>query len=284
MALLFALAVLLQFGQPSSVTIRGYSGDAMEPFLTRDGRYLLFNNSNAVPSQTDLHWAERIDDLTFEYRGRLEGANSPDLDAVASVDSSAQIFFITTRSYAQNLITIYRGRFEQGVVRDAVPLSGLSAGIVGRINFDVEVSADGSTLYFADGLFTGGPVPAAADLVIAIRQKDGSFRRTESDELAAVNTSALEYAASLSSNRLELYFTRLTPGGEPAIYRSTRGTTSSAWETPRRIDAISGFAEAPTVSPDGRALYYHALRKGRFVIERISRPPLPRRRAVTPMR
>ena len=284
MALLFALAVLLQFGQPASVTIRGYSGDAMEPFLTRDGRYLLFNNSNAVPSQTDLHWAERIDDLTFEYRGRLEGANSPDLDAVASVDSSGSIFFITTRSYAQNLITIYRGKFEEGIVRDAAPVPGVSRGIVGRLNFDVEISADGNVLYFADGLFTGGPVPAAADLAVASRQEDGSFRRVESDELAAVNTSALEYAAAISSNQLELYFTRLTPGGEPAIYHSTRASTSSAWEAPRRIDAISGFAEAPTVSPNGRALYYHAQRSGRFVIERVSRPSVPRRRAVTPMR
>ena len=107
----------------------------MEPFLTRDGRYLLFNNSNAVPSQTDLHWAERIDDLTFEYRGRLEGANSPDLDAVASVDSSGSIFFITTRSYAQNLITIYRGKFEEGIVRDAAPVPGARSPPVREFEF-----------------------------------------------------------------------------------------------------------------------------------------------------
>jgi len=31
------------FGAPQRVTIRGYDGHAMEPFLTRDGRYLMFN-------------------------------------------------------------------------------------------------------------------------------------------------------------------------------------------------------------------------------------------------
>src|ERR671926_14237 len=36
------------FGTPQRVTIRGYDGEAMEPFITRDGRYLFFNNRNDV--------------------------------------------------------------------------------------------------------------------------------------------------------------------------------------------------------------------------------------------
>src|SRR5438132_9201114 len=111
-----------EFANPTAVTIAGYSGDAMEPFITRDGRYLIFNNSNEIPSETDLHWAERIDDLTFAYRGKLEGANSPALDAVASVDSNGTIYFVTTRSYDQTLMTIYRGQFNRGVVRDVAPV------------------------------------------------------------------------------------------------------------------------------------------------------------------
>jgi len=43
----------------------------MEPFITRDGRYLLFNNSNDPLVDTNLHYAERIDDLTFAYRGEI---------------------------------------------------------------------------------------------------------------------------------------------------------------------------------------------------------------------
>ncbi len=87
--LLLAAADDPEFGAPQPVTITGYSGDAMEPFITRDGSILIFNNLNDPPSETDLHWAERIDDLTFAYRGKLQGANSPALDAVATVDSAS---------------------------------------------------------------------------------------------------------------------------------------------------------------------------------------------------
>src|SRR6266851_448243 len=97
------------FSSPESVTIRGYDSDAMEPFITRDGRYLLFNDSNAPGRDTNLHYAERIDDVTFEYRGQIDGINSGALDGVATVDASNTIYFVSTRSYSQTLSTIYRG-------------------------------------------------------------------------------------------------------------------------------------------------------------------------------
>ncbi len=57
------------FANPQRVTIQGYNDHAMEPFITRDGRYLLFNNLNQPSVNTNLHYAERIDDVTFEYMG-----------------------------------------------------------------------------------------------------------------------------------------------------------------------------------------------------------------------
>lgn len=36
-----------EFGDPKRVEIIGYRGDAMEPFISRDGAYLFFNNLNA---------------------------------------------------------------------------------------------------------------------------------------------------------------------------------------------------------------------------------------------
>jgi len=283
----FAAALILllaasddpEFGAPQPVTITGYSGDAMEPFITRDGSILIFNNLNDPPSETDLHWAERIDDLTFAYRGKLQGANSPALDAVATVDSAGNIYFVTTRSYEQDLMTIYRGHFERGVVSNVAPVSGISRGVPGQVNFDVEVSADGNTLYFADGHFTGGAVPAQADLAIAVRGSDGQFHRTDGALLASVNTSALEYAACISEDQLELFFTRIADG-HSGIFRSTRADRSSPWGAPRRLSAIIGFAEAPTIAPGGSALYYHAQRNGRMVIERVTRRPAAKRRAI----
>ena len=66
--------------------IDGYNGDAMEPFLTRDGKFLFFNNLNESGVNTNLHWAERVDDLHFKYRGEIEGVNTAALEGVASMD------------------------------------------------------------------------------------------------------------------------------------------------------------------------------------------------------
>jgi hypothetical protein len=164
------------------------------------------------------------------------------------------------------------------VVTEVATLPGISRGVPGQLNFDVEVSADGTTLYFADGLFTGGALPATADLAIAVRGPDGEFHRVQSDLLVAINTSALEYAACISEDQREFFFTRIIDG-QPAIFRSTRPNVSSAWGPPRRLSGITGFVEAPTIAPGGGALYYHALRNGRMVIERVIRQPR-RRRAV----
>jgi hypothetical protein len=257
------------FANPEAVTIRGYAGDAMEPFLTRDGLYLLFNDSNAPGANTDLHYAERIDSVTFDYRGKINGVNSAALDAVASVDASGRVYFVSTRSYNETLSSIYRGEFESGRVTGVSLVNGISKNTPGAITFDVEVSAGGETLYLSDGMFTGGDVPSSADLAAAVRVGD-RFERVSSEAFANVNTDALEYAACLSAGELELFFTRFA-GGSPAIYRSVRGGARESWSRPERIDAIAGFAEAPSLSPDGRSLYYHARRGSHFVIERVRR-------------
>src|ERR1700722_20463485 len=82
------------FTNPEPVTIEGYSQDAMEPFISPDGNYLFFNNSNSA-STTNLYYATRIDDVTFQYQGEIAGANAgPNtLTAVASMDIN-NIFYL----------------------------------------------------------------------------------------------------------------------------------------------------------------------------------------------
>lgn len=95
-----------RFQSPAPVTILDCDGDAMEPFLSRDGAILFFNNRNDPPDQTDLHWAERIDDLTFRYRGRIEGANSAHLDDVPTMARNGRFCFVSPRAYEQTLATL----------------------------------------------------------------------------------------------------------------------------------------------------------------------------------
>lgn len=259
------------FGEPRRVTIRGYDGDAMEPFVTRDGRFLLFNNRNDPRTNTNLHFAARVDDLTFEYRGEVKGVNTPALEGVPSIDGAGNLYFISTRSYAQTLSTLYRGRFAGGSVSAIELVGGVSRRQPGIVMFDAEVSADGSTVWVVDGEFSGGPDPRTADIVIAVRE-GSAFRRlpASAEILKNVNTKALEYAPAVSRDGLELFFTR-SESAAPAIYRAARPSEREPFGAPARVAAITGFVEAPALSPDGRALYYHKLEGGRFVIYRVAR-------------
>ena len=257
---------------PQRVTIRGYHTDAMEPFITKDGRYLLFNNSNDPRVDTNLQYATRIDDLTFQYAGSIRGANSAVLDGVPSMDANGQLYFISTRSYAQNLATIYHGRFEQGALSGLEVTGGLLPKKKGSLIFDAEISADGSTLFAVDGKFSGDPVPDSADIFIAIR--DGSrFRRLPESAaiLKNVNTSALEYAPAVSADLLELFFTRGPRMFQksPVILHASRTRADEPFGVPRPVPLITGFVEAPSLSKDGCWLYFHKNDGGRFAIYRV---------------
>ena len=260
------------FADAQPVAIVGYLGDAMEPFLPPDGRHLLFNDSNAPGRDTNLHVARRVDGLTFAYRGALAGANSTALDGVASVDRKGRLVFVSTRSYGTTLSTLYEGRFAAGRATRIKLLGGISRREPGWVNFDAEISADGATLYFVDGFFGAGAVPERADIVVARKVGSGFARLANSAELLAeVNSEALEYAPCTSADQRELFFTRLDAGGVPRILRATRQSRGEPFGPPELVAAAEGFVEAPTLSPDGTALYFHRLDDGVFRIFRATR-------------
>src|SRR5271163_3834607 len=233
------------FTNPEPVTIEGYSADAMEPFISPDGNYLFFNDSNSLP-QTNLYYATRIDDVTFQFQGEIGGANATGLNAVASMDVNNTFYFVSTRSYSETLSTIYWGIF-----------------------------SDGSTLYFVDGVFNGGSVPEAASIAIAKRRGNHFKRIGDSAKIMRkINTDGLNYAPDISKSGLEFFFTRIEgtpPTPPPVIYTATRASTSEPFGTPSVIEAITGFAEAPALSPDEKSLYYHEQVNGTFVIFRVTR-------------
>jgi hypothetical protein len=263
------------FHPPEDVTITGYSGDAMEPFVTRDGRFLLFNNRNDSSQNTNLHWAERVDDLKFSYRGEIAGVNTPALEAVPSLDRDGNLYFISNRSYDQTWSTIYRAKFEKGAASAPELVEGVSRKTAGWVNFDAEISADGKTLYFVDSYFGMTGQPRNATLVIAVRSGKGFQRLAEGPRLLAnVNGDSLQYAPDVSADELELFFTRVKrveSSAAPAIFRSVREKIGEPFSMPQRVSAIQDFAEASTLSPDGRLLYYHSLVNGRFRFRRVKR-------------
>ena len=263
------------FANPVPVTIAGYSGDAMEPFISKDGQILFFNNSNDPSVDTNLYYASRVDDQTFSFRGAVVGANGAALDAVASLDQLGNFYFVSTRSYASTLSTIYRGGWSAGGVGSVALVPGVSLQQGGSVNFDAEISADGQTLWFDDGRYSPTGVLQSASIAVAVRQGASFVRLGNSAALlATVNGSGLDYAPSISVDGLELFFTRLdsaSSGASPAIYRAVRADTSSAFGPAALVAAAGGFVEAPSLSRDGHLLYFHKLVNGSFVIQMMQR-------------
>ena len=251
----------IKYEGSQKVTVTGYSDNLMEPFLSRDGAILIFNNSNDASVDTNLHWATRSNDTSFEYMGEVAGVNTASLEGVPSMDMNGVLYFVSTREYDQTLATIYQASFISGTATNVTQVAGISKNQVGWLNFDVEVNASGEFLYSVDGRFdqTGGP--HESDIFIT-QKMTGEFQRlSNSNEiLKNINTDALEYAACISENNLELYFTRvevpLSSSSMPRILFSTRNNVNEPFGQPATIQSISGFVEAATITPDGN-LYYH---------------------------
>jgi len=264
------------FTDPQAVTIRGYSGDAMEPFVTRDGAYLFFNTSNVAPHIVALQYASRADARTFVYQGAVQGANQPDaLSGTPTMDRGGDLYFVSPRSYSTTLSTIYVGRFDSGRLNGLHLASGISPRTPGVVDFDVEVNAQGTTLFVSVGRFNGGSAPTSASL--AVFDKSGDHFTPDHDAsmvLRAVNQPGkLTYAASISTNGLELFFTRVDPtGGGPGIYRAVRTSLGQPFGDVQRVAAVTGFAEAPSISADRTTLYYHRMVGTHFEIAEVTRP------------
>ena len=266
----------VSFGVPRRVEMRGYTGNLMEPFLSRDGGRLFFNNLNSAPENTNLHWATKVNDSTFQYQGEIAGVNTPDLEGVPTLDAANTLYFVSTRSYVSTLSTIYRATLAGGTATNVQLVDGISRLEPGWVNFDVEVSADGQQLYFVDGKLNSTGIPQSADLVLAGKTPSGFARLPGSASLLQnINTSALEYAASIASDGLSLYFTRvqvpLTATSTPEILVATRLTPTEPFGQPKRIASITGFAEAPTIAPDGKRLYFHQKENNVFALFMVSR-------------
>src|SRR5271168_2762920 len=228
------------FTNPQAVTIEGYTQDAMEPFISPDGNYLFFNNSNGAPD-TNLYYATRIDDLTWQFQGEIGGVNSSALDAVASMDLDGNFYFISTRSYAGTFSTIYSGTLSDGNVTGIALVQGISKQKAGDVNFDACISPDGNTLYFDDGVYTSDGDLLHASIAIATRTGDQFTRLKKSATIMRkINLHGLNYAPDISASGLEFFFTRFD-GTLPAIYTATRSKTSKPFSKPRKIKAITGF-------------------------------------------
>eukprot|EP01012_Entosiphon_sulcatum_P005017 TRINITY_DN12129_c0_g1_i3.p1 TRINITY_DN12129_c0_g1~~TRINITY_DN12129_c0_g1_i3.p1 ORF type:complete len:376 (+),score=69.02 TRINITY_DN12129_c0_g1_i3:91-1218(+) len=141
----------------------------MEPFLSRDGRFLFFNSEN-VGNDTALHYATYVSPTVFQYVGRLTGqANGPipHLDAVPAMDRNSTLYWISTRDYPDNIHNVMTGRFDaqSGGVPVAQHLDGdiyiqPQPPQAEWIVMDQEANEDGSLIFYSNARFA---LPTAYD-------------------------------------------------------------------------------------------------------------------------
>lgn len=260
------------FVDATPVTVRGYSGDAMEPFISKDGQSLYFNSGASVGHGSDLYYASRIDAVTFAFRGPVRGVNTDALDAVPSVDAAGVFYFLST-SAERGRSSLYRGQLRDGAIQ-TVSLAAVHD-VSERVPLDAEISGDGNTLWLAVSHYTKGR-PDDVDIVIAERVGRSFVLRKDSwGIMRSINTRAREYAPSISADGRELFFARLDetqPAALPAIYRATRADSRSPFDAGQRVMAATGDVGSPSLAADGRSLYFHKRTAAGFAIFRVNRP------------
>jgi len=285
------------FRNPQSVEIEdlppGAGGTAIsteEPFLSRDGRFLFFN-SGKQEGNKDLYYAKRIGNR-WVYQGPVgpDVNTGKEVEGNPAMDRAYNFYYIDGGTEAM----ARQARFspDTGNLSHIVELTGIPKRKVQFFkqelygNIGVEISADGKVLYFSratwdlNGIFLGSFLDS--DILFTVRQGDTFvFDETKARRIMKhINTADMEYAACISSDGLELFFTHLSIAAmkkkgkiQTQIMRATRHSTTQPFGKPVEVRAIGhhDFVEGPTLSSDGRELYYHIRKGNKFRIYKVSR-------------
>jgi hypothetical protein len=262
-----------EFSNEQIVNIIGYDDDAMESHISRDGKYLFFNNQDG-PTNKDLYYATKINDTTFNFKGEVLGVNTDAVEGTPSLVTGNKLYFVSTRDFEQG--TIYSGIFKEGKIENLEKISGsINIKKIGWLNMDVWVSPDGKNMYTSHANFLKGVPPSDSNIRYAIKEgEEFNIPENEQNLFVNINTDyALEYAPELSDDGLEMFYTQLTMSKPMLVklYLAKRQNINDPFKSPELIQEAyikdeSSFFEAPTISSDGKLLYYHKMQNGKFSI------------------
>ncbi len=256
------------FGLEKKVSINGLSFDAMEAFISPDGNTLFFNSLNSG-GNTNLYYATRINDTSFNYVGLVGGCYDPSpnhLDGVASLDTSNNFFWVSLRNYPLVLQNLQRGTYANGTVSNLSKVYGdFYINTPGWLIMDAAINYQGDRLYYCNALFNSScspGIPCQARLGVAQRLNDSTFNKLSNTDgiFSQVNdTNYIVYAPQVTPDGLELYFTRIKKNTfQSEICISTRNTVNGTFSTGAVIHSKLGFVpEAASPTTDKQKIYYH---------------------------
>jgi len=271
-----------EWGPPSHVALNGYTynnSQAMEPFLSRDGKWLFWNSRNEG-NNVSLHYGLFINPNQVRYVNQVGGqANNPipHLDAVPAMDIKNNFYWVSTRDYPQNPQNLQHGVFDPDTGK--VPIASHVIGDFYADNsqccwiaMDQEINIDGSLLFFVNAFFPypPGPVPAFSNISFATPNSDGTWSEHPRavEIMASVNNVVspfqLRYGpSSFGPDGLELYFTvRVSEPVVSGLFVAKRASLEDVFGPPERIPLPNGSylePEAPTISADGSLMMFNRL-------------------------
>lgn len=264
------------YGNDIKVTINGFTVDAMEPHISPDGNALFFNSLNNGIT-TSLYYAAKVNDSTFNLVGLMPVVNetvTPYLNAVASLDTADNFYWVSLRGYPSNINNLHRVTFgTSGPTNFGRVYGNFNVNAPGYLIMDAAISYEGNYLYYCNAYFNSCSfgLPCAARLGVAQKLNDSTFNylpNTNSIFANVNDTSYIVYAPVVTPDGLELYFTRALVGvPQTEICVSLRSNTISAFSTPTVIITSPGNApEGPTLTTNKNVLYYHKLSGGVYTI------------------
>ena len=255
------------FGNETQVTINGLTFDAMEPSLSIDGNVLFFNSLNDGIT-TSLHYASRVNDSVFNYIGLVPIVNqtvTPRLDAVSSLDSANNFYWVSLRSYPTYLENLHRIRFlNVGYTNFGRVYGDFYINQPGYLIMDATINYNGNELIYCNAYFNNcSGLPCEASMGIATKLNDSTFNKVANTSSLMFNindtSNYLVYAPHISKDGLELYYTRLLKTGvQTEIVVSVRTTTTSSFSSPSvLVTSPSITPEGPVLTTDKSKMYYH---------------------------
>lgn len=258
------------YGPEKKLTINGLTFDAMEPFISADGNTLFFNSINSG-GNTNVYYASRVNDTTFNFVGLVAGCYNPapnHLDAVASIDSLNDFVWVSTRSYPDTFENLHKGLYAAGAVTNIKRIYGdFNIKTLGWLIMDAAINYQGEQLYYCNAYFdfinnTCGGLPCKSRVGVAQKINDSTFNKLANSDgiFSNINdTNYLVYAPQLSNDGTEFYFTRFLRGStNTEICVSVRKNQTDTFSVPIVIYANPGYVpEAATITNDKQKIYYH---------------------------
>ncbi|MBN1973916.1 MAG: PD40 domain-containing protein [Sedimentisphaerales bacterium] len=272
----------LNFGDPVNLgpNINSTASDGF-PVISPDGCTMYFtSNRPGGYGKDDIYVATREskDDEWGPAVNLGPSVNDADYDDVYSISSDGlSLYLYSDRSGGYGGSDLYVTTRATTSSPWGTPVN-LGATVNSASNdYQPNISHDGLSMYFSSNR-SGGY--GGLDLWVTTRATTSSPWSTPVNLGAIINSSSGEYAPSISSHGLSLFFASTRPGGfgvDDDIWMTTRNSESNPWSPPVNLGPkinTPGRDGSPNISADGHTLYFISAGHGGYGYNDIFKAPI----------